>query len=468
MKFGTSGLRGLVSDMTDPVCAAYVTAFLDHLAQEKIAVSQVLVGQDLRPSSARIAAACRAAIRAAGIASVDCGVVPTPALALESAARGAPAIMVTGSHIPFDRNGLKFYRPDGEITKHDEIGILEALEAPAAARPAPGADLEADVAAPYLARTTSFFGPDCLAGKRIGVYQHSAAGRDLLVTALRELGAEPVELGRTDEFVPVDTEAIAPSDAVRIAVWVKENALDALVSTDGDGDRPLIADETGMVFRGDMVGMLTAKFLGADAVATPVSSSSALERTGWFARVARTRIGSPFVIDALEQLNAQGATLPVGYEANGGFLLAGTAHAPHGATLPALPTRDALAPLLTLLVAAATAGEPLSALAAMCPPRVTASSLLREVSPPTVAALLEKLTLDAAARQDLLTGVSSGAVSDVDTLDGVRMTLDSGDILHLRMSGNAPELRGYAEAETTEQAEALVASLLDRVEPMVR
>ena len=35
-----------------------------------------------------------------------------------------PCFMITGSHIPFDRNGLKFYRPDGEISKSDEHVIL--------------------------------------------------------------------------------------------------------------------------------------------------------------------------------------------------------------------------------------------------------------------------------------------------------------------------------------------------------
>ena len=67
--------------------------------------------------------------------AVGCGVVPTPALALEAARRGAAAVMVTGSHIPFDRNGLKFYRPGGEeIGKGDEAGILAALAAPGPAR----------------------------------------------------------------------------------------------------------------------------------------------------------------------------------------------------------------------------------------------------------------------------------------------------------------------------------------------
>ena len=65
MKFGTSGLRGLVSEMTDAVCAAHVAAFLRHLAATE-GFDAVLVGRDLRPSSPRIAAACAAAIEAEG------------------------------------------------------------------------------------------------------------------------------------------------------------------------------------------------------------------------------------------------------------------------------------------------------------------------------------------------------------------------------------------------------------------
>lgn len=86
MKFGTSGLRGLVLDMTDAVVAEYVEAFLAHLAAEGAKPQAALVGRDLRPSSPGIVAACRAAICAAGVDAIDCGALPTPALALEAAA----------------------------------------------------------------------------------------------------------------------------------------------------------------------------------------------------------------------------------------------------------------------------------------------------------------------------------------------------------------------------------------------
>ena len=51
----------------------------------------------------------------------------------------------------------------------------------------------------------------------------------------------------------------------------------------------------------------------------------------------------------------------------------------------------------------------------------------------------------------------------VDRTDGLRATLKSGDILHVRPSGNAPELRCYAEAETAERAERLCSTCLSRL-----
>jgi phosphomannomutase len=378
-----------------------------------------------------------------------------------AARRGLPAVMVTGSHIPFDRNGLKFYRPDGEIGKADEAGILAAMDAPQAAAPALAPErAETDAAAPYVDRLVRFFPARALAGWRVGVWRHSAAGRDVTDAALRALGAETVPLGETEGFVAVDTEAVNPDDEAQARAWTAGHDLHALVSTDGDGDRPLVADETGAFLRGDILGVLTARALGADAAAAPINANSALERCGWFARTLRTRIGSPYVIEGMERLAAQGARLVAGFEANGGFLLGGEAVSETGARLEPLPTRDALTPMLAVLVMAATRGVPLSRLTADLPARATASDRITETPTAASQALIARLTADPAARDGFLAAAGLGPAQAIDTTDGLRMTLADDEIAHLRPSGNAPELRAYAEAADSARASALVTAML--------
>lgn len=453
--FGTSGARGLVEQFTDEVCAAFATAFLTVM-REQNEVTQVAIGMDRRPSSPQMAAACTAAARALGVAVDDYGILPTPALALKAMADGVPAIMITGSHIPFDRNGIKFYRPEGEITKADEQAIMRV----AAKLPALGAierEPESDAAVQrYLARYTEWFPGQPLAGRRMGVYQHSAAGRDLNVRVLEALGAEVVALGRSEEFVPVDTEAVSDEDRALARGWVAEHRLDALLTTDGDGDRPLLADEQGEWLRGDIVGLLCARELGIQALAVPVSCNSAIEASGAFEKVLRTRIGSPYVLAGMEQLVGEYSRV-AGFEANGGFLL-GTPVEEGGRRLAALPTRDALLPALTLMVAAARRGQPLSALVADLPARYTASDRLKAFPTERSQALLAEWRNDPVAMQQAL-GLEH-AIAQVDSTDGLRATLESGDIVHLRPSGNAPELRCYAESSSAAGAEALVAKVL--------
>lgn len=86
--------------------------------------------------------------------------------------------MVTGSHIPFERNGLKFYRPDGEITKHDEAAIL-SVEDTCSHLELKELIVSEMAAVNYISRYTSLFSTPFLKNKRIGIYEHSSAGRDL-------------------------------------------------------------------------------------------------------------------------------------------------------------------------------------------------------------------------------------------------------------------------------------------------
>ena len=465
--FGTSGARGLVSAMTDRVCFAYTAAFLQHLS----AIGQfapgvhVAIAGDLRPSSPRIMAACAAAVRHMG-GEVDlCGFVPSPAVAAYGFARGIPSLMVTGSHIPDDRNGIKFNRTDGEVLKPDELAIRaqsvtlpDLFDGDGMLKDAQPAARQVDVATAYMARYVDFFGGQALTGLKLGIYEHSAVGRDILVALVRALGGDAVSLGRSDRFIPVDTEAVRPQDQALAREWSAALKLDAILSSDGDSDRPLLADENGLWMRGDVLGMLSARALGIGAIATPVSCNSAVELSGLFTTVRRTRIGSPFVIEAMNRLVAEGQESVCGYEANGGFLIATPVEA-EGRILPALPTRDAVLPILSVLVDARRRGVTLSMLQAQLPARYTFSERLENYPTAESQALIAHLEQGSEAailvRLTAMFGALAGEADGIDRTDGLRIHFAGGDIIHLRPSGNAPELRCYTESDNAQRAATL-------------
>ena len=464
LKFGTSGLRGLSEFLVGRPAAVYSSAFARVMVAQGRLTSggKVLVGRDLRASSPGIARFCFAGLVEAGIVPIDCGELPTPALAACAMKLGVPAIMVTGSHIPEDRNGLKFYRPDGEIDKHDETAIVSAEKAAQLPENIAPGDAESDHGAAlddYRARAIGTLGPDALKGMRIGVYQHSSVMRELLVEVLSALGAEIVPFGRSDVFVPIDTEALSAADAKACGATVREHRLNAVVSTDGDADRPLIADETGAFLRGDLLGAVTAAAIGADYVVTPVSSNSGIERCGRFARVVRTRIGSPHVIEGMSIARAGDVSTIIGFEANGGVLLGSDAQLA-GNEVAALPTRDAMLPILAVLWTAKSKGKRLSAFASDYSFAAAKAGRLQGVSAEKSSAFLSVIKADSAFRDALLNGILD--VRALDTTDGVRLTGADGSVLHFRASGNAPEFRCYVEAGSEENAAQLLEQGLAR------
>ncbi len=451
--FGTSGLRGPVEAFTPERVYAYVRGFLETLcagASEKA----LLVGQDLRASSPEIAKQIFAAARAAGWQPYDAGQVPTPALAAYGIAHGLPAIMVTGSHIPADMNGMKFYRPEGEMLKVDEPVLGSAakayLKTPGVRDDEAIADILPAVAEAYLARYIDAFSSSLLSGLRVGLYQHSAVGRDMLETVLSRLGAQCIAFGRSATFVPVDTEAVSPTDLDLMRARIAQDGLDAVVSTDGDSDRPLLLDANGRQINGDILGLLTAHWLEADSVVTPLTSTGAIERVGWFKTVVRCRVGSPYVVETMAEASGRVA----GFEANGGFLL-GTDIAGTNGNLGRLPTRDAVLPLLAILAQAAAQKRPVSDLVDDLPPRVMRADRLKNIAPE----LGNGLVAEMATTPETLDPRLAGPVA-VDTLDGTRLSLKGGDVVHFRQSGNAPELRCYVETDSAPATEALLGDMM--------
>ena len=213
-----------------------------------------------------------------------------------------------------------------------------------------------------------------------------------------------------------------------------------------------MADGNGRILRGDVLGLITARYLGADTVVVPVTAGSALEQAGGFRSVVRTKVGSPFVIAGMEQAKAAGARTVAGFEANGGFLL-GSDVTRDGKTLPALPTRDAMLPILATLAATRAAGLPLADLVSALDAGDMASDRLPNTPSETSGAFLERLR-DADFRAAFLRPI--GSPDSIDEQDGIRIGLDGGRTIHFRASGNAPELRCYAEAKSAQDAQDLV------------
>jgi phosphomannomutase len=458
-KFGTSGLRGLVDELRGDVAKRYVYAFATHLFSHDMVEKghEVFVGWDLRQSSPGIAADVASALVASGLVPRMLGEIPTPVLAFHAMTKGRPSIMVTGSHIPADRNGIKFYLPTGEITKRDELAISESATSNEFDHVG---TVQFGVESEYQRQALDAFCERCaiilptgsLEGRIIGVYEHSSVGREMLHRVLREAGADTVALGYVKEFLALDTEDVSSAVKDQLKTWSSSQRLDAIVSADGDADRPLMTDESGELVRGDIIGILTARFLRSQTIATPVTSSSAIE-LALQANVLRTRVGSPHVIAAMLGAENQGATRIAGFEANGGFLVY-SSHTIADRTLAPLPTRDAFLPILAVLSLAAQEDQQLSALAASLALPASLATRLENFATERSLALLQTLQTDNAARKRFIETL--GEMETADAIDGYRMRFSNNSIVHLRPSGNAPELRIYVEAQTRSAAQKLL------------
>jgi phosphomannomutase len=504
--FGTSGRRGKVVDLTQ--LEIYLNALAEFEYLQSLPASEggirrgdpIYFAYDLRPSSSEfvdeeqgrgeIAQAIVAAIGDAGMEAVNLGRIPTPALANFALSRNKGSIMVTGSHIPFDRNGYKTNSSRGELLKGQEAPINEQVRRVRKKLYEQPADLSlfnargmlkcghqalpeehSDARDAYIERFTNFFAGSSLKGKRILVYQHSAVGRDLLVEILERLGAQVVKAGRSDTFVPIDTENIDAAQLTVIQTLASEagGPLYAVVSTDGDSDRPLILGVDPVTtrvhfFGGDLVGMVVAEYLQADAVVVPISCNDAIDR-GKLAAVVqpKTRIGSPFVITGMEAALAKGKKRVCGWEPNGGFLT-GSPITREGATLQPLLTRDAGLPILGVLFAAEQNGLSLIDLFARLPNRFSRAALLKHFPRATALRIISRFSPPAESveiRKDLAQfftpAMGFDSITGVDYTDGVRVLFANGEVAHVRPSGNADELRIYAVADTQGRADAITA-----------
>ena len=510
ISFGTSGIRAPVADMTDMECYINTRGFIQYLYKIKEIElgSSVVLGGDLRPSTPRIMSAVHKAILDEGCETLYCGFVPTPTLSYYGWKRHLPSIMVTGSHIPEELNGIKFIKSFGEVLKNDEKDILShvadvrekeyskneneslfdknsSFKQPVSL---PSASEEKNALLEFQERFTSVFPSDILAGKKIVLYEQSAVGRDLLKNILTSLGAEVICFGKSDKFIPMDTEKMPDSVITLLKQLAEDFKPFAVVSTDGDSDRPVLADENGIFLSGDFLGTLVSLYLKPNFASMPATCDDAaiftLEKLG--IKVALTKVGSPYVIASMnENLAKNPDAKVVSWERNGGYLL-GSNFTINNKVLELLPTRDSMLPIIIAIIFSVEENISLSALInSKLPSRFIASDAISNKTKgcESYSVSIGKKIISLFSPQDsnikqldftskekeasniktklesyFTSALGYAAIRSVNYVDGVRISFSNGDVVHLRPSSNAPEFRFYIMTDTKERTNKILAN----------
>ena len=406
--FGTDGVRGVVGeDLT-----LGLVERLGKAATLWAGGGRVLVGRDTRGSGPEVEEALARGIVSAGAVAVIGGVLPTPAVALLAEDLGA---VVSASHNPPEYNGVKFFDRDGrKLVDEDEEEIEALLDAAALG----GGSVERleDAGERYLAHILDGFGAD-LSGLRVAVDCANGAFSALAPRAFEELGAEAHALCVEPDGSNINVGCGA-TDLVALSHKVREAGCDLGVAFDGDGDRMLAVDERGEPLDGDQILAVLALTLGVDLVAVTVMTNLGFHRlmAEHGIRVVTTPVGDRYVLEALHR--------------EGGLL--GGEQSGHLIWLGAHVAGDGLA--AALLLCNALSGRTASAAAAV-------------------------LSRFPQAKEDVRVSRKEIPQSILDEADRITAELGGSGRVLVRPSGTEPVVRVLAEAENTEDAGRICASI---------
>ena len=211
--------------------------------------------------------------------------------------------------------------------------------------------------------------------------------------------------------------------------------------------------------------MLVSKYLNANAVCAPVSVNSVLETLNDFNVIKRTKIGSPYVIEAMQNIHKNNKDFNiVGYEANGGFLLESDIKIGNK-ILPMLPTRDAAIVHLSILLLSIKTNLPVSQIVENLHARVAISNRVQNFETSKSKKFIEDLSKNIENVREEFDFLDSKIVK-TDETDGLRIYFEDDYIVHLRPSGNAPEFRCYVEAKDEVYAKNLLNKMIKRMEEL--
>lgn len=447
-------------DLTEEACERIAGAFVRWLARRTGKAPEDLrvgVGHDSRLTAEPLKAAAIRGICDQGAAALDCGLASTPAMFMGTVFADTVfdgSVMLTASHLPKERNGMKFFTPDGGLDKPD-ITVLLELAADVAANPGTGASAEpcplmAEYAAVLREKITRGVGggEHPLAGLHIVVDAGNGAGGFFVRDVLEPLGADCSGSqfldpdGNFPNHIP-NPEDRQAMEAIRGAVLAHKAHLGFIFDTDVDRMSAVLPDGTEV--NRDAIIALAAAVLAPDCPGgTIVTDSVTSDRLTAFLegdlglKHRRFKRGYKNVINEAIRLNAEGVNCPMAMETSG-----------HGALRENYFLDDGAYLAVKLTVALARHGH-LGDLIAKLPPAVEEAE---KRIPLSGEDFQEKGTaaLAAFARRAEERGIALAP-----TCEGVRLSLPEGWML-LRQSLHDPLLPLNAEGNRSGDCKKLLA-----------
>lgn len=391
------------------------------------AAGSIAVGGDPRDSTPRIMKFVELGLNHEGSVVLDEGITSIPSmnniLLADNTISGS--IMVSGSHIKANLNGLKFFAFKEEIAKDHEKQIVEIYES--IANSVPVTDGEPEITPEIRAKDLYITKLTALGKKypswRVVVDPGNGAQTEAMPQVLELLGLRVIKLNAdlTQQFLARDTEV--ESDFEELKSKVKEQSADFGVGYDSDGDRAVFVDEEGCYIPGDYTGALVAKYMAGSKVVTPISTSQVVDAIG--KEVIRTKVGSPYVVEGMKKTGAN-----FGFEANGGGIFFD------------MLSRDGGRMTIEVLNILAQSGKKLSELMEELPKFYIERDKIEYTWE-----LKDKIINEAKTK---LKGVK------IEEMDGLKIWLDDNTWILFRSSANAPEFRVFTESKDEAGARKLL------------
>jgi phosphoglucosamine mutase len=272
----------------------------------------VLIGKDTRVSGYMLEAALEAGFASAGVDTVLCGPLPTPAVAyLTRALRLSAGVVISASHNPYQDNGIKFFSALGkklpdEVESQIEAEMEQGLACVDSHRMGKARRLE-DAAGRYIEFCKSTF-PNSLdlRGLKLVIDCAHGAAYHVAPAVFHELGAEVIPIGvDPNGFNINDSVGAVHPEALLHAV--RESGADLGIALDGDADRLVILDGEGRPYNGDqLLYVIVCDRMREGPVAGAVGTlmtNFALERRLAELKVpfARAKVGDRYVLEILEE-----------------------------------------------------------------------------------------------------------------------------------------------------------------------